>query len=95
MTEERTVEEPVRVVDNGIRSFIPPTYCFELRDTAGGIVATVSQVVMTDSTLTNFNLLAALSRDDAQVVGKIASYDPGASARCPGARFTITGVIAP
>ncbi|TLS45366.1 hypothetical protein FE633_14935 [Streptomyces montanus] len=95
MTAERTVEEPVRVVDNGIRSFIPPTYCFELRNEAGGIVATVSQVVMTDSTLTDFGLLAALRRDDAQVVGSITSYDPGASARRPGARFTVTRVIAP
>jgi hypothetical protein len=30
--------------DNGIRSFIPPCFCFDVVDSNGSIVATVSQI---------------------------------------------------
>ncbi|MDJ1135010.1 hypothetical protein [Streptomyces iconiensis] len=90
----RTVHTPVRVVDNGVRSFLPPTFCFELWDETGALVATVSQVVLADQDdreMTDFEALGALHGEELRAVGRIDPYDAGPGAPSPGARFTVTG----
>jgi hypothetical protein len=98
---ERTVPVPVRVVDNGVRSFVPPTFCFELWDEKGNRVATVSQVVMADEDdreLADFEALDALgpgsgAGGQVRVLGRIDPYEAGGEARAQGARFTVTETV--
>ncbi|MFG3254666.1 hypothetical protein [Streptomyces sp. NPDC048172] len=93
-TGPRAVETPVRVVDNGVRSFVPPTFCFELWDAAGNHVATVSRVVMSDPDdreLADFDAVATLG--ETRFLGRIDPYDAGPDARGQGARFTVTARV--
>jgi hypothetical protein len=86
------VDEPVEVVDNGVRCFIPPCFCFELRGPAGSLVATVSQVVLEIEGfegVRDFEALFALSRAGVLALGTISDYDAGPEARETGRRFTI------
>jgi hypothetical protein len=93
MSPEGNVAEPVTVADNGVRSFVPPTFCFELRDGKGELVATVSQIVMPGIELTDFDLITEVTRAGALLTGTITPYDAGPTARRPGSRFTITDVV--
>ncbi len=87
---EGTVERPVRVVDNGRRSFIPPTFCFELRDAASDApVATVSHVVLSHPPRGDFDAVRHLTDEGLAATGVISRYDAGPQAREPGLRFTI------
>ncbi|WP_326806925.1 hypothetical protein OHB04_05390 [Streptomyces sp. NBC_01775] len=89
----RTVPAPVRVIDNGVRSFVPPTFCFELWDEDGNHVATVSQLVMADEDdreLADFEALDALESgrgagDQVRVLGRIDPYEVGGTGDAVGA----------
>lgn len=91
----RTVPAPVRVIDNGVRSFVPPTFCFELWDEDGNHVATVSQLVMADEDdreLADFEALDALESgrgagDQVRVLGRIDPYEVGGTGDAVGAAW--------
>jgi hypothetical protein len=86
------VDEPVKVTDNGVRSFIPPTFCFDLHNAAGQLVDTVSQVVIDvfeQRGLRDFDAVAWLDQSRLWALGSISEYDAGPEARVPGKRFTI------
>jgi hypothetical protein len=86
------VDEPVEVSDNGVRSFIPPTFCFELHNTAGRLVDTVSQLIIEAPEhrgLRDFDALAVLDQLSLWTLGNIAEYDAGPQARVLGKRFKI------
>src|SRR4051812_47225335 len=93
----QSIDSPVEVRDNGVRSFIPPSFCFELRSRSGDIVATVSQIVLAVPGNTqgdkDFSALDFLSQNGLLAVGNISEYDAGSQAREPGRRFTITGLV--
>ncbi|GAA2094095.1 hypothetical protein GCM10009801_61840 [Streptomyces albiaxialis] len=77
-----------------MRSFVPPTFCFELWDEEGRHVATVSRVVVSDPNdreLTDFDALTSL--DEPRYLGRIDPYDAGPDARGQGARFTVTARV--
>lgn len=92
MNEQR-IDRPVRVSDNGVRSFIPPTFCFDLIDDAGVRVATVSRVVLDSPPLRDFDLVATFTREHLRATGAIAAYDAGEQAREAGRCFTIRRAI--
>ncbi|MER5886160.1 hypothetical protein ABT160_20250 [Streptomyces sp. NPDC001941] len=95
------VDRPVRVVDNGLRSFVPPAFCFELRDAvAGTLIATVSRVVLGGRgagvpALQDFEAVGHLEATGRAVTGVITPYDAGPSAREPGLCFTTEEVELP
>lgn len=90
----QSIDSPVEVRDNGVRSFIPPSFCFDLRSSSGGVVATVSQIVLTvRGNLEDFGALDFLNQNELLAVGSISEYDAGAQAREPGRRFTVTGLM--
>jgi hypothetical protein len=93
--ESRSIESPVEVRDNGIRSFIPPCFCFELRDVkSGNIVATVSEVLLeVAGRVRDFDALGFLDKNKLLALGNISEYDAGHQAREPGRRFSITGLV--
>lgn len=90
---ERRVEQAVRVVDNGVRSFIPPTFCFELRDESRNLVATVSQVIWAEENVADFDALETLRSEGLRATGTISEYDAGPQARRVGRRFTIRNTV--
>ncbi|MEE1738191.1 hypothetical protein [Streptomyces sp. BE147] len=86
---------PVRVSDNGVRSFIPPTFCFELHDRTGTLVFTVSRVVWTERSTEDFDAVALLRAGRLLAAGgHIESYDAGPQAREPGLVFTFAATVA-
>ncbi|RDI50119.1 hypothetical protein [Nocardia mexicana] len=89
MTEK--IVEPVRITDNGVRSFIPPTFCFELRDLGDTLVETVSRVIHGERR--DFDVVADLRLRHMAALGRITDYDAGPQARVPGKQFTIDQVI--
>jgi hypothetical protein len=92
------VDQPVEVVDNGARCFIPPCFSFDLRDTAGTLVATVSQVVLEAEVCPgaqDFDAIDALRQPRMLALGAISDYDPGPEAREVGRRFTKKRVVPP
>jgi hypothetical protein len=93
-----TIDRRVVVVDNGVRSFIPPNFCFELRDQDGAIVTTVSRVVLDVprySALEDFEALELLGRENHTVTGSVSDYDAGPEAREQGRMFTVRSVWPP
>lgn len=89
MTAQK-VDQAVTVLDNGIRSFIPPNFCFELVDRSGALFAIVSEVVVADNTdIRDFDAVALLEREQAWATGEIEEYDAGPKAQKNGMRFTI------
>ncbi|WP_157254617.1 hypothetical protein [Nonomuraea typhae] len=84
--------EPVQVSDNGVRSFIPPTFCFVLRDHTGQPVDVVSSLLITMEArqLRDYDALALLERFGLWCVGSVDEYDAGPQAQTPGRRFSIT-----
>jgi len=93
VTTVRRVDQPVKVTDNGIRSFVPPTFCFDLHDASGVLVDTVSQLIMDapeQRGLRDFEALALLDRFGLLAIGLISEYDSGPQAQgVPGKRFSI------
>jgi hypothetical protein len=92
----RVVDEPVKITDNGVRSFLPPTFCFELRNINGHLVDTVSQLVVVapeQEGLRDFDALALLDRFRLWALGRILEYDAGPEARIPGRRFEISQCV--
>ncbi|WP_232236133.1 hypothetical protein [Nocardia sp. BMG51109] len=87
----KEITEPVTVSDNGIRSLVPPTFCFELRDCDGALVDVVSRVVLDE--LRDFDALEALPADRPAALGHITNYDAGAPARVRGREFVIDQVL--
>jgi hypothetical protein len=86
------VDQPVEVVDNGKRCFIPPCFNFELRGQDGTLVATVSRVVLDVEGfrgVRDFDALHVLSSCGALALGIISDYDAGPEARETGREFTI------
>ena len=87
---DQLMDSPVEVRDNGIRSFIPPTFCFDLLNPLTGIlVTTVSQLVLGAvgfSQETDFEALEILTRRQLLTTGLISDYDAGPQAREPGRR---------
>lgn len=88
----RAIDEPVRISDNGIRSFIPPTFCFDLRNAAGELVKTVSRVVLIDPSLSDYDAVAYLSQNHLWVTGEVTDYDAGPEARETGLSFTVRSI---
>lgn len=89
---DRVVDVPVAVRDNGIRSFVPPTFCFELRAVDNQLVDTVSQLLVVAETqkgLRDFDVLALLDRFGLLALGRISEYDAGPEAMVPGKRFLV------
>jgi hypothetical protein len=87
------IKDPVGISDNGVRSYIPPTFNFELRNSSGRLIATVSQVVWPDRNLTDYDAVATLSADGKRAKGMLSEYDAGPQARESGIRFTIGDVV--
>lgn len=93
----RHINQPVEVLDNGLRCFIPPCFCFELRGPSGSLVATVSQLVLEAKDyqrLRDFEALDMLHRNELLALGEISDYDAGPEAREKGRRFTIRQCVA-
>jgi hypothetical protein len=94
---DQVVAVPVSLRYNGVTSFIPPTFCFDLIDAAGETVATVSDVVIDvpsrGSAVHGLEAIEALREDGALAVGSISEYDAGATARQQGRRFTVLRLI--
>lgn len=90
--EPQRVDRPVRISDNGVRSFLPPTFCFELRDGTDTLVATVSQVLLPERSVADFELLELFAAEKLTATGVITGYDAGAQARVAGRRFTVERV---
>ncbi|MDT0443517.1 SAM domain-containing protein [Streptomyces johnsoniae] len=88
MTDE-AVEQPVSVTDNGVRSFLPPTFCFDLHDRSGILVATVSGVAWPQAGLADFEAVARLTVEGLRATGVVSEYDAGPQARTSGRRFLI------
>jgi hypothetical protein len=95
--ESWAIEFPVEVRDNGVRSFIPPCFCFELRDASGNVVATVSEVVLEvpgqAEQVRDFDAVGFLDRNGLLALGNISEYNAGPQAREPGRRFSVTGLV--
>lgn len=87
------LDRPVRVSDNGVRSFIPPTFRFDLREDDGTLVATVSQVVLAEPSLLDDELVEVFTREQLRATGTITDYDAGPEAHTTGKRLTIDRVI--
>lgn len=92
---DRNVDDPAHVTDNGVRSFIPPTFCFELRSRQGNLIATVSRVLLIDDggLRTDSDAVAELQRAELLAVGIIEVYDAGPQARSAGEQFTVLRTI--
>jgi hypothetical protein len=94
--ETRDINLPVKVTDNGLRSFIPPCFCFELRDHSNTLVEIVSQVVLEVADrprLRDFEVLDMLHQNGLSTLGTISDYDAGSEARETGRRFTILQIV--
>lgn len=89
---EKTIDQPVRLADNGVRSFIPPTFCFDLLDETGSAIATVSQIVWAEQGISDFEAVGRLESSNLRVTGTISEYESGTQARQSGRRFTIRSV---
>ena len=93
----QVIDSPVRVVDNGVRSFIPPTFCFELRDEDENVVKVVSQIVLdregSGAGARDFEALQILDREQSICVGCLSEYDAGPEARELGCRFSVTRCV--
>jgi len=87
------VDEPVHVTDNGVRSFIPPTFCFELRDSSGALVRTVSRLRWDTASLSDFDAMEELARRGVAAVGAVTEYDAGPMARMPGMEFAVSDTV--
>lgn len=87
------IDEPVHVTDNGVRSFIPPAFCFDLRDPAGVLAQTVSRLRWDTEALEDFDVVAELERRGAAAVGAVTEYDAGPMARTPGRQFTVAEAV--
>ena len=88
----------MRVIDNGIRSFIPPTFCFELRNADDELVETVSRVGLAQESGAEFDAadldaVEELQRRGLMARGVTEDYDAGPQARIAGRRFTITELV--
>ncbi|MFI6497988.1 hypothetical protein [Nonomuraea typhae] len=85
------LEEPVQVSDNGVRSFIPPTLCFVLRNRSGDPVDVVSSLLITMDArqFRDFEALALLDQFGLWCIGSVDEYDAGPEAQAPGRRFSI------
>jgi len=88
------IDEPVIVVDNGVRSFIPPTFCFELRAEDDSVVDTVSRVVLREADLLDFDVIEELTRKGLRATGEVRAYDAGPQARSSGKSFEINRTVA-
>jgi hypothetical protein len=91
---DQPIDQFVRVVDNGVRSFIPPTFCFDLVDESGALVATVSRISWNARNLSDFDAVTALQSESLGVTGIISEYDAGPQARKSGQGFTILSTAA-
>ena len=88
------VDAPVTVRDNGVRSFVPPTFCFELHDAVDDhLVDTVSALLITTPSLQfgfrDFEVIAFLQQHKLHALGTISSYDAGPPANELGKQFSI------
>jgi hypothetical protein len=92
LTEQR-IDQPVKLTDNGVRSFIPPTFCFELHDETGNVIATVSQIIWTEQGASDFEVVGRLESSCLRATGIVSEYEAGPQARQPGRRFAIHGVV--
>ncbi|MDA0631859.1 hypothetical protein OUY22_00380 [Nonomuraea sp. MCN248] len=94
MTEHPTGVRGVRIIDNGLRSFVPPCFCFELRagPGEGHLVATVSQIVLPTGEVLESGFAAGQElglEPGAPHDGFIEPYEAGPRGD-RGARFTVT-----
>lgn len=93
-----TIGKPVVLRDNGVRSFIPPTFCFELRNSDGALVGTVSKVVIEtiashlSEAIADFDALDFLQQKSLGALGHTYEYDAGHQAKEPGLCFLVTQV---
>jgi hypothetical protein len=95
--ERWSVGSPVELRDNGVRSFIPPSFCFELRDVSGNVVATVSRVILEiedqGEHIGDFDALEFLHANRLMALGDVSEYDAGPEAREPGRLFLATRLV--
>lgn len=62
--------------DNGVRSFVPPTFRFELVDVHDGtVVRTVSRVSLPSLGATDDGAVAELERRQLWAAGSVSEYD--------------------
>lgn len=87
------INQPVKVIDNGIRSFIPPNFCFELLLESGDRLDLVSRLEVTGIDLRDFDVLEMLRQGSYRALGFISEYEAGPEARKIGRQFTIQKVI--
>ena len=91
------ITTPVEVRDNGVRSFIPPTFCFELVTANCEIVDTVSAVSLQGRApprnVEDFDAAKYLSDSALMALAEVSEYGAGPQARELGRRFTVTEVV--
>ena len=88
--EDRIIDRPVKIRYNSLTSLVPPCFCWELLGKSGSVIATVSEVSLTQAgcELKNHEALALLERNQATVTGSISEYDAGPPSHAKGLRFT-------
>jgi hypothetical protein len=95
--EHWSVSSPVELRDNGVRSFLPPNFCFELRDASGNVVATVSRLILEvegqTEPMKDFDALEFLHTNQLMALGDISEYDAGPEAREPGRQLSISRFV--
>jgi len=90
------ITQPVDIRDNGVRSFIPPSFCFELVAATGEILDVVSAVGFRGRDhpdLTDFEAANHLAKNGLMSLGEVSEYDAGRESREAGRRYTVTEVI--
>ena len=61
--KKKAVERAVHIIDNGIRSYVPPNFCWELRDSEDRLFQIVSEV--------DFSFLALQPTEAETIFGKL------------------------
>jgi hypothetical protein len=89
---KRDIAMGITVRDNGVRSFVPPNYCFELVDSQGNVVDVVSEVVIEESGEKNFDAISLLLNSDDFVTGYVEDYDPQSPSGQQGLRLVVSGL---
>ncbi len=91
---EQPVDTPVLVTDNGLRSFLAPTFCFDLTDAQGRLVATVSELVLpNDPQVVDFAALEIINQQGPWALGLITEHDVGNREGVLGRWFTVTQLL--
>lgn len=96
--QERQHIGPVVLRDNGVRSFIPPCFCWELINASGHVVATVSDVEYGIQNLGEADInptKAEILEGKVKVVGILQNYSVLSAANVSenGVRFLIKEII--